>query len=227
MSILGLIPARGGSKRVHGKNIRSLGGRPLIAWTIEAAQRSSCIDRIVVSTDDKAIAEVALSMGADVPFLRPSHLAQDRTPGIDSVMHSLDVLPQFDEVLLLQPTSPLRTTEDIEGIVSLKRRLSAPAAVSVTRVNDHPANMYVTGLGGALVPLVPEWAELPNSQQFPDVWFLNGALFIADTSWLRETGTFVNTETVAYEMPSSRSVDIDTESDWARVEYELSRSERV
>jgi N-acylneuraminate cytidylyltransferase len=113
MSLLALIPARGDSKEIPRKNIKEFCGKPLIAWAIEAAQKASGIDRIVLSTEDHEIAEVAQKWGAEVPFMRPAELAGDDTPGIEPVLHALEQLPTFDEVLLLQPTSPLRTAEDI------------------------------------------------------------------------------------------------------------------
>ena len=112
---LALIPARGGSKGIPRKNIRLIAGKPLIAWTIEAALRSSLLDAVMVTTDDPEIAEVASRAGAQVPFLRPAALAQDDTPGIAPVLHALDMLPGYDAVLLLQPTSPLRNTADIDA----------------------------------------------------------------------------------------------------------------
>src|SRR5690349_11475180 len=112
MPVLGLIPARGGSKGIPRKNIKPIAGKPLIAWTIEAALAARGLDGVVVTTEDPEIAEVARAYGAEVPFLRPMELAADETPGIDPVLHALDMLPGFDAVLLLQPTSPLRTAAD-------------------------------------------------------------------------------------------------------------------
>ena len=123
MSILALIPARGGSKGIPGKNIKKLNGKPLIAWTIEVAKTISEIDRIVVSTDDNKIAKIAKQCGADVPFLRPFDLAQDNTPGIATVLHAIENIPEYyDEVLLLQPTSPLRISDDILGVINTARK---------------------------------------------------------------------------------------------------------
>ena len=107
MSILALIPARGGSKGVPRKNIRELCGKPLIAWSIEAAQKSKYIDRLVVSTEDEEIAEIARYYGAEVPFMRPPELSRDETSGMAPVLHALEQLPGYENILLLQPTSPL------------------------------------------------------------------------------------------------------------------------
>jgi N-acylneuraminate cytidylyltransferase len=129
MKLLALIPARGGSKGVPRKNIKLLNGKPLVAWTIDAAKQATCINKIVVTTEDKEIAAIAQQLGAEVPFMRPAELAADDTPGIAPVLHAIELLPEFDWVLLLQPTSPLRSVIDIEGIVNLCLERAAPAAV--------------------------------------------------------------------------------------------------
>src|ERR1700733_1950126 len=117
MNVLGLIPARGGSKSIPRKNIKDIAGKPLIAWTIESALGSGLLAAVVVSTDDLEIGEVARRYGAETPFVRPAELARDDTPGVAPVLHALEVLPGFDAVLLMQPTSPLRTTEDINECI--------------------------------------------------------------------------------------------------------------
>ena len=129
-SVLAIIPARGGSKGVPRKNIRPLGGKPLIAWTIEAAHRSAWIDRLILSSEDQEIIDTACAWGCDVPFVRPAELARDCTPGIDPVLHALKQLPSFDLVVLLQPTSPLRSAADIDRCIERCQRGGAPAAVT-------------------------------------------------------------------------------------------------
>ena len=128
LSVLGLIPARGGSKGVPRKNIRLVAGRPLLAWTIDAARASRYLDRLVLSTDDCEIGAVAIAAGCEVPFLRPPELARDDTPGIDPVLHALGQLPPFDIVVLLQPTSPLRLASDIDGCIERMLAARAPAS---------------------------------------------------------------------------------------------------
>lgn len=142
MNLLTCIPARGGSKGIPRKNIRPLAGKPLIGWTIDAAKQAACVNRIVVSTEDEEIATVARALGAEVPFMRPEELAADDTPGIEPVLHAIAQLPGFDWLLLLQPTSPLRTAADIEGIVDFCHSQQAPAAVSICEVAKHPYWMY-------------------------------------------------------------------------------------
>ena len=143
-NILGLIPARGGSKGLPRKNIKPLLGKPLIAWTIEQALASRYLDRVVVSTDNKEIAEISKKYGAEVPFMRPKELAEDNAKGIDVVLHAIDWLKennkrkQYDLMMLLQPTSPLRATEDIDKAIETLFLKEAKAIVSVCEVAHHP-----------------------------------------------------------------------------------------
>lgn len=116
-TFLAIIPARGGSKGVPRKNIRNLAGKPLIAWTIEEAKKSKYINRVILSSDDNEIIEIAKNYNCEVPFVRPKNIAEDNTPGIDPVLHAIKQCPGYDYVVLLQPTSPLRTVEDIDGCI--------------------------------------------------------------------------------------------------------------
>jgi CMP-N-acetylneuraminic acid synthetase len=222
MKLLALIPARGGSKGVPRKNIRKLRGKPLLAWTIEAAHASPSIDRIVVSTEDEEIAEVAGAYGADVPFLRPQTLAQDDTPGMDPVLHALGELPEYDWILLLQPTSPLRTAADIEGIVKFCHAHGAPSVVSICEVNKHPYWMYYCDAGHQLQPLIDK-PLIPRRQDLPPVYVLNGALYLARRDWLIAEKNFIGEGAIGYQMPMERSADIDTIADWEWVEFLLER----
>lgn len=218
MSLLALIPARGGSKGVPRKNVRLLAGKPLIAWTIEAARQASGVGRIVVSTDDEEIACVAREFGAETPFMRPDVLAQDNTTSMDVVFHALDNLPAYDDILLLQPTSPLRTAEDIEAIIRLRTELNAPAAVSVTEM-DHPVEwMYRMGVGTRLQPVLDTPSPTRRQDAVP-AYALNGAIYLARVDWLLEQRSFVTTQTIGYAMPAGRSPDIDTPLDWRWVEF--------
>lgn len=223
MNLLALIPARAGSKGIPRKNIKPLAGKPLLGWTIEAATQANSIDRIVVSTEDEEIASIARSLGAEVPFIRPEALSTDDTPGIDPVIHVLEQLPEFDWVLLLQPTSPLRSVEDIESIVRLCLDRDAPSAVSVTAVDKHPCWMYQCDDAGRLAPMIPEQAAVTRRQDLPPVYTLNGALYLARRDWLLEHRDFVGPDTLAYVMPQARSVDLDTPLDWDWVEFLIKR----
>lgn len=217
---LGLIPARGGSKGIPRKNIRLMAGKPLIAWTIEAALCSTRLDAVVVSTDDEEIAEVSRAVGAQVPFIRPAELAADDTPGIDPVLHAMGMLPQYDAVLLLQPTSPLRTTEDIDGLLSLAAATGAKSVVSVCEPEDHPFWMYRLGTDRRLERLI-ETPDIARRQDLPPVFALNGAMYFAHVDCLHRRRGFVGAETLGYPMPVERSVDIDGPLDWRIAELLL------
>lgn len=220
MNTLALIPARGGSKGIPRKNIRMMAGKPLIAWTIEAALRSSLLDAVVVSTEDEEIAEISLKFGALVPFMRPTELAGDATPGIDPVLHALDSLPQFDSVMLLQPTSPLRNTDDIDGCIKLARQRRAPSVVSICEPDSHPMWTYLLGTDLSMAPLVAGNAAT-RRQDLPLVGALNGAMYFGEAAWLRNTRKLVGVETLGYMMSRDRSVDIDTPFDWKFAELLL------
>ncbi|MFA7238472.1 MAG: acylneuraminate cytidylyltransferase family protein [Sulfuricellaceae bacterium] len=212
-SVLAIIPARGGSKGVPRKNVRDLAGKPLIAWTIEAARKSAYIDRLVLSSDDPEIIEVARSWGCEAPFVRPAHLARDATPGIDPVLHALTELPGYDYVVLLQPTSPLRTEEDIDGCITRCEEKMASSCVSVTEPAHHPQWMFTLDDAEALLPISEQRGV--RRQDLPAVYALNGAVYVARTTWLVEIKNFLGEGTHGFVMPLSRSIDIDTEQDIA------------
>lgn len=220
---MALIPARGGSKGIPRKNIRRIAGKPLIAWTIEAALRSNKLDAVVVSTDDAEIAAVARQAGATVPFLRPAVLAQDGTPGIDPVLHALATLPGFGAVLLLQPTSPLRSTADIDACLQLALDRQAVSVVSVSEPDTHPYWTYRLGDDLTLRRFV-DAPPVSRRQDLPAVFALNGAMYYAQTDWLLQGKRLVAAETLAFVMPPERSVDIDTPLDWRFAELLLKES---
>ena len=209
--VLGIIPARGGSKGVPGKNIRVVAGKPLIAWTIEAAKQSRYLDRLVLSSDDAEIIAVAREWGLDVPFVRPTELAKDDTPGIAPVLHAVEELPGYDYIVLLQPTSPLRAVEDIDKCVEFCLEAEAPSCASVTEPEHSPYLMY-TLEDGNLHPLL-SGQSFVRRQDMPKVYALNGAVYVVETKWLSQSKVFVTEETIAYVMPRQRSVDVDAECD--------------
>lgn len=225
MKILAIIPARGGSKGIPRKNIKLLAEKPLIAWTIESALKARGIERVIVSTEDEDIAAVAKQFGAEIPFMRPMALAQDDTPSIAPVLHAIEQLPSFDWVLLLQPTSPLRSVEDIEGIIQFCRDEGAPSSASITKASKHPFWMYQRNDNKCLQPLIRNLPEITRRQDLPNVYVLNGALYLAHTDWLIENQVFISQETLGYVMPEERSADIDKPIDWFWVEYLLTKSE--
>jgi CMP-N,N'-diacetyllegionaminic acid synthase len=219
VSLLAIIPARGGSKGIPRKNIKPLAGKPLIAWTIYAVKQTSCVDRLVVSTEDEEIASVARGLGADVPFMRPAELAADETPGIAPVMHAIEQLPEYDWVLLLQPTSPLRSAEDIDGIWQFCQERGAPSAVSVCEVGKHPYWMYQCDAAQRLEPFIKGRPDVTRRQDLPPAYAMNGALYLARTEWFLKQGSFIGPETLGHVMPPERSVDLDTPQDWCWVEF--------
>ena len=221
LSVLGVIPARGGSKGIPRKNIKSLGGKPLIQWTIDAAKHSKYLNRVVVSTEDPEIARIASELGADVPFVRPSNLASDETPGLATVLHALEQLPEYEWIMLLQPTSPLRVTEDIDCVFELCHASGAPAAVSVSDVSVHPYWTYKIGSEGRMESFIANRPDIFRRQDLPPAYCLNGAVYLARTDWLIEQGSFISAETLGYVMPPERSIDLDSPLDWEWLEFLL------
>jgi len=211
-SVIAVIAARGGSKGIPRKNLRQVGGKPLIAWTIEAAIGSRFLDRVVLSSEDAEIKRVAAEWGCDVPFTRPAELAHDETPGIEPVLDALARLPGYALVVLLQPTSPLRSTADIDGAIELCCRRKAPACVSVSIAGESPHWMF-TLEGGKLRPLLEQTALPERRQLLPPVYRLNGAVYVARTEWLPRSRSFMGEHTIGYVMPEERSIDVDDEMD--------------
>ena len=217
--ILAIIPARGGSKRLPGKNLLSLDRKPLIAWTIEAALKSEFIDEVIVSTDDLAIVETAREYGASVPFIRPSELAGDASRSIDVVLHALQFMrsegKEFDQVILLQPTSPLRDSGDIdEGIRHYFKR-QADSVIGVCEVEHNPIWSNTLPEDGSMASFIPEGYNNARSQDLPLYYRINGAFYMANTETLiREETFFFNHNIYAFVMSQEHSVDIDTELDF-------------
>jgi len=217
-SVLALITARGGSKGLPGKNTLNLGGKPLLAWTIEAAKQSEYVDRLILSSEDEKIIKVAKDLGCEVPFVRPSHLSKDETTTIDVIAHALKALPEtYNYLVLLQPTSPLRLANDIDNCLMRCFEQKAPAAVSVTEVEKSPYLMYQITKEHRMSPVIQNESHTYRRQELPKVYALNGAIYVAQVKWFLKNKDFLSPETVACLMPMNRSVDIDTENDldWA------------
>jgi len=222
---LALIPARGGSKGLKDKNIRQLNNKPLLAYTIEAAKESRIFDRIIVSTDSEKIAAVALKYGAEVPFMRPKELATDTASSMDVLIYTIELLQEsndkYDYVALLQPTSPLRTSQDIVGAVNLLIEKNANSVVSVCRVEHSPLWSNTLPEDLSLKDFIrPEIRNL-RRQDLPIFYRLNGAIYIVKVSYILESKDFFGQESYAYIMPVNRSVDIDTELDLVLAEVLL------
>ncbi len=214
-SAVALITARGGSKGLPRKNVLFAGGKPLVAWTVEAAISAECVCRVVLSSDDDEIMAAARSAGCEVPFCRPTELASDMATSIDVVLHALEHLPGFDYVILLQPTSPLRTATDIDDAFALMLESDAPSCVSVCEADQSPFWMYRVDGNNKLQRLLPEMERITRRQDLPPTYVLNGAIYIARIDWLRANNKLVGKETVGYVMPKERSLDIDTAEDFA------------
>jgi CMP-N,N'-diacetyllegionaminic acid synthase len=226
MRALAVIPARGGSKGLTAKALRLLGGRPLLAHTAEAALASRRVARVLLSTDDEAIAEVGRALGLDVPFLRPPALAQDDTPMLPVLQHALTALrgDGFDTVVLLQPTSPLRRAEHIDGVLDLFERTGADSVVSVVEV-PHQFNplsvLAVEGDRGRPFSADP----MPTRRQDkPRVFARNGPAVLAVKAAVVERGSLYGDDSRVFVMSPLESVDIDTQDDLDYAEFLLGRA---
>jgi CMP-N-acetylneuraminic acid synthetase len=222
MRILGLIPARGGSKGIPRKNVRDLGGRPLLAWTAEAALRARRLTRVVLSTDDPEIAETGRGCGLEVPFLRPAELARDDTPTLPVVRHAVLELEKagerFDAVCLLQPTSPFRRAEDVDGCIELLETAGLDAVVSVLPVppEHNPHWVYFQDGEGLLRLATGEDQPIPRRQELPPAFHRDGSVYVTRRDVLL-SGSLYGRRLGGY-LTSGRSVNLDTPADWDRAE---------
>jgi CMP-N,N'-diacetyllegionaminic acid synthase len=237
VTVLGVITARGGSKGLPGKNLRPLAGKPLIAYTIEAAKESRALDRIVFSTDDAGIATAAGELGCDVPFLRPAALALDDTPHLPVLQHAVRWLEEHegyrsDAVMILQPTSPFRRPVHIRESIALLDRSGADSVVSVSevpshynpmrtlRIDDHDmASLFVTGQ--------PVRSRINRRQDMPTAWTMNGAVYLFRTPLLfAAEPSLYGDRTAAYIMSPADGISIDSRDDWSDAERILEESQR-
>lgn len=224
MNLLAIIPARGGSKGVPRKNVRRLLGKPLLAYSIEAAVGSTYIDKIVVSTDDAEIAEISKNFNVDV-IRRPKELAMDDSPTIDTVMHVLNSLEKrfkIDIVVLLQPTSPVRTSNDIDQAIELfiENIESCDSLVSVKEFEPSPfLSMKIDK--GHLKPYFDDKYFRRRRQELPPLFVPNGSIYISTKEKLFENKTFYGKKILPYVMSSKKSVDIDSDLDFVLTEIIL------
>ena len=230
--ILAVIPARGGSKGVPRKNIAVVGGKPLIAYTVEAARSAGdLLYRTIVSTDDLEISEIAKKYGAEVPFLRPADLATDRIPMIPVLQHAARFVEEQDQVqldwiLLLQPTTPLRTAGDIEAAIKLARQTDCTSVISVVQVlSTHPILMKRIE-AGRLIPFCVEEKEGTRRQDYqPPAYMRNGAIYLTRRNVLLERGSIWGDAICPYVMPEERSVNIDSVLDLKLFELMLQETQ--
>jgi len=231
LNILGVITARGGSKGIARKNIKLLGGKPLIAYTVEQAKQSELITDLIISTDDKEIAQVAEKYGCLVPFLRPQGLARDETPHLPVLQHALREMEkreakQFDMVVLFQPTSPFRTKEDIDQTIKLLIDSKADSAVSLVEVekDNHPMKMKKIEEKGGFKFVLPYCLEEPEGirrQDLPVCFQRSGAVYVQTRELLLEKNRLYGDKIVGHIVPKERSIDIENELDWLRAEHML------
>ena len=225
-NIIGIIPARGGSKGLHRKNLRSINGSPLVVWTIKQALASGSLSKVIVSTDDQEIAEVSMSCGASVPFLRPKHLAQDDSPTIDAVIHLLEnIAESFDAVCLLEPTSPLRKPSDIDHAISiLENNLSScDAVVSVGEIHlENPHFCKEISSNGFLINSFSSGGYYQR-QQVPRAYFPYGVFYGVKSEVIYLERTFYPKRTMPYLIDRWQNYEIDDELDLVLVETIMRR----
>ena len=212
--ILAVITARGGSKRLPNKNILDLAGKPLIAWTIEAGLKSKYIDKLIVSTDSKKIVEISKQFGAEVPFIRPRYLSNDIADSVSVLKHSIEFLEEkYDYIMLLQPTSPLRTVKDIDGAIEQLDN-EFKAVISVSEENHSPLWSNILPDNLSMKNFIRDEIKNKRSQDLPTYYRLNGAVYISEISYFYNNNGFVGQNTKAFIMSSKHSVDIDNEFDF-------------
>jgi CMP-N,N'-diacetyllegionaminic acid synthase len=215
---IGLVTARGGSKGVPKKNIRLVGGKPLIAWTIEAALNSRRLDRVVVSTDDPEIMRVAAAYGAETPFMRPNDLAGDTSGHLGVVLHAIHWLREHGDdahyIMTLQPTSPFRSSQDIDAAIDLAESRDATAVTSVKPASEHPMWAKLIDQHGVVRPFISDELNKALRQDLPDCYSSNGAIYLNRCRDLERDQLMVPQGTLAYIMSIENSIDIDTPWDF-------------
>lgn len=223
MRVLGIVPARGGSKGIPGKNVRPLGGKPLLAWTAESALAARRLSRVVLTTDDEKIAEVGRACGLEVPFLRPAELAMDDTPTLPVLQHAVAELEKkgnrFDAVCLLQPTSPFRRAGDIDGCIEMLETEGLDAVVSVLPVppEHNPHWVWFRAGDGLLRLATGEDQPIPRRQELPPAFHRDGSVYVTRRDVLMEGNSLYGKRLGGF-LADSRSVNLDTPADWERAE---------
>lgn len=220
--MLAVIPARGGSKGVPGKNIRKLAGKPLISYTIMAAIQSNVFEKVIVSTDSQEIAAIALSYGAEVPFLRPEKLSGDLISSDDVILHALRYYQkqgmEYGEVCKLQPTSPLRNSKHLKDAYKLFREKKADFLISVCECEHSPLWAGIIGTDLSLDNFLPEKTKRACRQELPTYYRLNGAIYMGKVERFIENKNFFGKNSIAFIMSQEKSVDIDSQIDFKLAE---------
>ena len=218
MSCIALIPARGGSKGIPRKNIKPFNSKPLIYWSIKIALESNKVDRVIVSTEDEEIADIARSFSAEVPFMRPKKYAMDNSSGLEPIMHALETIPNINDLLILQPTSPLRRLLDIDGIFDQRSKFNSDSAVSLT-LSKKPCDIFFQLDKNMKIFSNKKTLSFKPRQEYQKRFYLNGALYLSTKESIFKNKSLVTTDTVGYIMPEQYSIDIDTSFDWMIAEF--------
>ena len=223
-TFLAIIPARGGSKGLPGKNIKKLCGKPLIVWSIEAGLKSKYLDEVATSTDCQDIADVSKQYGASTPFLRPGHLASDISTSFDAIKHAIDYYKnklnkKFDYIVLLEPTSPLRESSDIDSAIENLMNSNADSIVGVGRTEDqNPAFLVLKDGNNYISGYENKNMEVLRRQDINDVYFFEGSVYISKVDTLLDKKTFYHQNTIGYEVSKYKSLEIDDMDDFIMVE---------
>ena len=231
--VLAIVPARAGSKGLPGKNVRLLHGRPLLAWPVAAALGSAHVDRTIVSTDDAGYAAIAVSHGAEAPFLRPAELASDTAPSIGFILHAVDTLAAegdvYDLVVLLEPTSPLTEAADVDAalvqLVAAGDRADSIVGVAAMETS-HPAFAVRRDAEGAIRPLLSDsFGDLPRRQDLEPVFALDGSLYISSVAALRRERGFAHARTLGYVTDRTKALEVDDLVDFLCIEALMAHRE--
>lgn len=224
MRVLGIIPARGGSKGVNRKNIKPLSGKPLLAYTAESALAAKKLTRTILSTEDAEIADIGKSLGIDVPFMRPAELAEDSTPTFPVILHSVNELEargeHYDAICLLQPTNPLRRAKDIDKCIDMLETTGADSVISVLPVPHtyNPKWVYWQSPDGEMTLSSGDIEPVTRRQDLPKAFHREGSIYVTRRSVLTEYGNLYGRDVRGYEIDEGYSINIDTPEDWRRAE---------
>ena len=230
ISILGIIPARSGSKGIQNKNIYEFNSNPLMFWTFQAANQSKLLDMVIFSSDSKEYISIAKKNGIDAPFLRPDGISTDSTSSAEVVIHAIDwveknlnIVPTY--ILYLQPTSPLRTYKDIDNSILLAKKNNAHSVISVNRADKHPYFYKELNSEGKISHFAPLKNPTPRRQELEEYYVLNGAIFLVKTKFIKQ-GDWYGKNSFAYIMSKERSIDIDSLDDIKLANYYINNNER-
>ena len=217
INILAIIPARSGSKGIKDKNIYEFKSKPLMFWTFNAAKQSKLLDKVIFSSNSKKYISIAKENGIDVPFLRPNNISSDITSSAEVVIHALDwvekklrLIPKY--ILYLQPTSPLRTFNDIDNSILIAKKNNADSVISVNKTDKHPYFLKELNSQGKISHYMPMKNPTPRRQELEQYYVLNGAIFLVKTKLIKQ-GDWYGKNSFAYVMPKNRSIDIDSLDD--------------